>query len=167
MTTHVKLGVTFNLNNKTISLKPTEAINEIAEKGIELKLPPEERIELGTAGEGMDSILTQLGSIYRTVKPTSPEDGKEYIVDKLPTFDPLTKAYQKVVTAHLNIEKFHAQIPGSKTMKAGTTTQETEIKYTIGLSATWPPEEQNSPDTGLTLTGIYFEVSNEEVPAAN
>ena len=153
--THLKLGVTFDLNGKTISLQPKEAIDKIKEDGIELTLP--ERMELGTAGSGIDSILTKLGSTYRTVKPALPESGKEYIyiVDKLPKL--LTTVYDKVVTAQLNVEKFHAKIPGSKT-------KETEIKYTIGLSATW---DIKGDETGLTLTGIYFEVSNEEVPAVS
>ena len=149
--THLKLGVTFDLNGKTISLQPKEAIDKIKEDGIELTLP--ERMELGTAGSGIDSILTKLGSTYRTVKPTLLESKYTYIVDKLP--DLLATVYDKVVTAQLNVEKFHAKIPGSKT-------KETEIKYTIGLSATW---DIKGDETGLTLTGIYFEVSNEEVPA--
>ena len=158
--THLKLGVTFDLNGKTISLQPKEAIDKIKEDGIELTLP--ERMELGTAGSGIDSILTKLGSTYRTVKPVLPESGKEYIyiVDKLPKL--LTTVYDKVVTAQLNVEKFHAKIPGSKTTKADGKTPEAEIKYTIGLSATW---DIKGDETGLTLTGIYFEVSNEEVPA--
>ena len=148
---HLKLGVTFDLNGKKISLQPKEAIDKIKEDGIELTLP--ERMELGTAGSGIDSILTKLGSTYRTVKPALPESKYTYIVDKLP--DLLATVYDKVVTAQLNVEKFHAKIPGSKT-------KETEIKYTIGLSATW---DIKGDETGLTLTGIYFEVSNEEVPA--
>lgn len=157
-TTAVKLGVTFDLNGKPISLQPKEAISEIQRKGIELTLP--ERREIGKAGSGVDSILQKLGSSYRAALPPDSipsGDAVVYIYNKLPDFDLLKQAYAKVVTAQLNVERFHAKIPGSETKKPDGT-PETEIKYTIGLSATW---ELTGEETGLTLTGIYFEVSNE------
>ena len=161
MTTHVKLGVTFDLNGKPISLQPKEAIDEIAVNGINLSLP--EPMELGEAGTGIDSILRKLGSDMKVSMPAADNNkDKKYIYNNLPEFKLLQDAYAKVVGAELNVEKFDAKIPGSSTRKADGKTTETEIKYTIGLSATWPPEGK----PGLTLTGIYFEVSNKEIPAA-
>ena len=160
MTTHVKLGVTFDLNGKPISLQPKEAIDKIKENGIELTLP--ERMELGEAGTGIDSILKKLGSDRVVSLAPSNNSDLKYIENNLPNFPLLKDAYKKVVTAHLNVERFHAKIPGSATKKADGSI-ETEIKYTIGLSATW---HLTGDETGLTLTGIYFEVSNEEIPAA-
>ena len=162
MTTHVKLGVTFDLNGKPISLQPKEAIDEIAVNGINLSLP--EPMELGEAGTGIDSILRKLGSDMKVSMPAADNNkDKKYIYNNLPEFKLLQDAYAKVVGAELNVEKFDAKIPGSSTRKADGKTTETEIKYTIGLSATW---HLTGDETGLTLTGIYFEVSNEEIPAA-
>lgn len=160
-TTAVKLGVAFDLNGKAVVLQPKEAISAIQKKGIELTLP--ERLDLGSAGSAVDSILAKLGSSYRAVKPSAPLSSVTYIKDKIPDFSALTTAYNKVTDAQLHVDKFHAKIPGSETKKADGTTPETEIKYTIGLSATW---ELKGDETGLTLTGIYFEVSNEPTAIA-
>lgn len=154
MTTSVKLGVAFDLNGTPVTLEPKEAIDDIKQKGIELELP--KRLELGKVGDGVDSILKQLGSNYRLNQETPSEAGVQIISikEKLPDFSPLQNAYGKVETATLSVEKFHAKIPGQTDTKNG----QTETKYTIGLSATW---QLDGPETGLTLTGIYFEVSNE------
>jgi hypothetical protein len=65
MTTNVKLGVAFDLNGTAIALEPKQAINKIQEEGIELKLPDNvQSIYLGTAGQGINSILENFGSTY-------------------------------------------------------------------------------------------------------
>jgi len=142
----VKLGVSFDLNGQPITLHPKESIDQIKEKGIDLSLPSP--LPLGTVATGIDGILQQLGS-DKTVAE---------IKNSLPDFQPLTDVYDKVSTANLNVEKFHAKIPGSIDKNQGI-----DYKlYTVGLSATW---KLKGNETGLTLTGIYFEVSNEELPA--
>lgn len=143
MTTNVKLGVAFDLNGEAIALEPKQALSEIKEKGIDLELP--QRAVLGRAGDGLDGILKQLGS----------DETVTTIKGKLPDFEALTKAYEKVADATLNVEQFHAKIPGTIDKQKG----QTSILYTIGLSATW---ELDGTETGLTLTGIYFEASNEQ-----
>lgn len=166
--TNVRLGVTFDLNGETIALEPKQAITEIKQKGIDLELP--KRMVLGQVGKNVDAIFTQLGS-KMTV---------EEIKGNLPEFTPLTALYDKVTEATLSVERFHAKIPGdgTETKLPGDekiekpdpvkkTVNGTEAKpeakkpilYTIGLSATW---ELDGTETGLTLTGIYFEVSNEK-----
>ncbi len=155
---NVKLGVAFDLNGTAIALEPKEAINEIKTKGIELQLP--QKVELGQVGNGIDSILSKLGSA-QTVSG---------IKEQLRDFEPLTKVYDKVTEAILSVEKFHAKIPGSDYLdeKKKTDTNyklsSKDYKYTIGLSATWPV---TGDEQGLTLTGIYFEASNEQpIPVA-
>lgn len=155
---NIKLGVAFDLNGEAITLEPKEAISEIKKKGIDLSLP--RKVELGQVGDGIDSILNTLGS-DQTV------DG---IKDQLPDFEPLTKFYDKVTEAILSVEKFHAKIPGSNYLEKKKKTDNSyklsskDYKFTVGLSATWSVEEG---ETGLTLTGIYFEASNEQpIPVA-
>jgi hypothetical protein len=169
MTTNVRIGLAFDLNGNAIALQPKEAINEIATKGIELTLP--EPVPLGEAGIGIDSILESLGSDYRAVALTktgseytlkdgsTTEQGKDYIYKSVDNLDitVLTSVYQKVMKAQLAVEKFHVKIPGSEAKQANSAIETT---YTIGLSATWPKSDEDKL-SGLTLTGIYFEVSNE------
>lgn len=161
-TTAVKLGLAFDVNGTAIALEPREALSEIKKKGFEVELP--KRIDLGKAGDGINSILKQLGSDYRATAVAS-ETGKIVIKDKIPAgFPALITLYDKVASARLGIEKFHVKIPGDdyleekkRTNPAATITS-ADYKYTLGLSATWP---LTGNETGLTLTGIYFEVSNE------
>ncbi|MEG4144667.1 hypothetical protein [Microcoleus sp. Pol12B5] len=148
-TTKVKLGVTFDLNGEPIALQPKEAIDQIKEKGIELTLP--QKVKLGKAGDGINSILENLKSDYRV----SVVEGKKNIKEQLPAFKILTDTYDKVMTAELSVEKFHVKIPGSGTVEKSTL-------YTIGLSAVWGKSDQGTDLSGLTLTGIYLEISNEE-----
>lgn len=153
--TKVKLGVAFDLNGQAIALQPKEAIDEIAAKGIDLTLP--QKVELGEAGQGIDSILESLGVDNYRVK--APEDKQPlnvtYINETISGLgiEALNKAYEQVITAKLSVEKFHVKIPGSSATDKAT-------KYTIGLSATWEKDDKLKL-SGLTLTGIYFEVSNE------
>ena len=126
--TKVKLGVAFDLNGQAIALQPKEAIDEIATKGIELTLP--ERLPLGDAGSGIDSILKSLNSDYRAValkktgseyslldgSPLNPEDrDKNYIYKNVESLDitVLTSVYEKVMKAQLAVEKFHVKIPNA------------------------------------------------------
>ncbi|MBD2357425.1 hypothetical protein H6G41_22865 [Tolypothrix sp. FACHB-123] len=158
--TAVKLGLAFDLNGTPIALEPKQAISEIKKQGFEVELP--KRLELGSAGDGIDNILKQLGSTYRVNQ--SADSGVTVIKSKLPNFNVLTQLYDKVATARLSVEKFHVKIPGDdyltekKKTDASAQITSNDYKYTIGLSATWP---LTGNETGLTLTGIYFEVSNE------
>ena len=86
------------------------------------------------------------------------------IAEQIPDVPALKTLYDKLTSARLAIEKFHVKVPGDdyldekkKTLKDATITS-ADYKYTLGLSATWKLTGQ---ETGLTLTGIYFEVSNE------
>ena len=45
--TKIYLGVAIELAGKTISLEPKNAIQELKTKGIEVELPPGERVYLG------------------------------------------------------------------------------------------------------------------------
>jgi hypothetical protein len=162
MTTNVKLGVAFDLNGTAIALEPKQAINKIQEEGIELKLPDNvQSIYLGTAGQGINSILENFGSTYRVNDNSIPDPNPKNlssIEDQLPEFKILKDTYNKVISAELYVEKFKVKIPGSndKKLDPNVTTQ-----YTIGMSAKWTPDATSKDSTGLTLTGIYLEISNE------
>jgi hypothetical protein len=152
--TKVKLGVAFDLNGQAIALQPKEAIDEIKANGLELTLP--NPVQLNSVGSGVDSILESLSSNYRLNTTDTNLTSIKTKVDDC-GIDALSKFYDKVTTAELSIEKFHVKIPGSSTTEKVT-------KYTIGLSATWKKDTTITTTTqlsGLTLTGIYFEVSNE------
>ena len=156
MTTNVKLGVAFDLNGIAIALEPKEFINEIKEKGIELALPNNvQSVYLGTAGQGINSILETFDSEYRV----SDEEGKTNIKGELPDFNALTSTYDKVINAQLYVEKFKVKIPGSETKALDPNAK---AEYTIGMAAKWTPDKNSKDSTGLTLTGIYLEISNEE-----
>jgi hypothetical protein len=155
--TKVKLGVAFDLNGQAIALQPKEAIDEIAAKGIELTLP--KPVSLGEAGKGIDSILGSLEiNNYRVKAPETKQqnDPVTYLNETIQGLgiEALNKAYEKVIKAELSVEKFYVKIPGSSATDKAT-------KYTIGLAATWKKDDTLSKLSGLTLTGIYFEVSNE------
>jgi hypothetical protein len=160
-TTSVKLGLAFDVNGTAIALEPKQAISEIKKQGFEVELP--QRVDLGTAGDGINSILKQLGSDYRATEVKG-ETGKTVIKNQIPDFPALTKLYDKLTSARLAIEKFHVKVPGDdyldekKRSNPDATITSDDYKYTLGLSATWKLTGQ---ETGLTLTGIYFEVSNE------
>ena len=165
--TAVKLGLAFDVNGTAIALEPREALSEIKKKGFEVELP--KRVDLGKAGDGVNSILKQLGSDYRATAVAGETD-KIVIRDKIPTgIEALTQLYDKVASAQLAIEKFHVKIPGDdyleekKKKNQNANIDSSDYKYTLGLSATWP---LTGNETGLTLTGIYFEVSNEEAAIA-
>jgi hypothetical protein len=61
--TKIYFGVALELAGKVISLEPKNAINELKEKGIEVELPPGERVYLGTVGQSLNSILQTLGAV--------------------------------------------------------------------------------------------------------
>lgn len=159
MTTSIKLGVAFDLNGQAIVLHPKETIEQIKENGIDLELPVERcPVKLGRVGSDINKILSKLGCSEKL----------EDIEGKLPDFPPLKDAYEKVITANLNVEKFHVKIPGKihDTAAAQAKNQENakaDKTYTVGLSLTWDIDA-NAKETGLTLTGIYFEISNESAP---
>ena len=160
-TTAVKLGLAFDVNGTAITLEPKQAISEIKKQGFEVELP--QRVDLGTAGDGINSILRQLGSNYRATEVVG-ESGMTVIAEQIPDVPALKTLYDKLTSARLAIEKFHVKVPGDdylaekKKKEKDATITSADYKYTLGLSATWKLTGQ---ETGLTLTGIYFEVSNE------
>ena len=111
-TTAVRLGLTFDLNGTPVALEPKQALSEIKEKGFEVELP--RRLDLGTAGDGVNSILKQLGSDYRVTKITGEESGKTIIREKIPDVPLLLDLYDKVTSARLGVEKFHVKVPGDE-----------------------------------------------------
>lgn len=151
----VYLGMVFELQGeggkkKEIVLEPLTAINKIETEGIECTLP--ERVPLGKVGDNVASLLDSIGSNM----------GKTDIDKKVESagIPAITTAYNKLMTAELNVEEFHVKIPPKVEKDKGERTQ-----FTIGVSATWTPtaDEQSADLPGtLTLRGIYLTVSNEK-----
>lgn len=159
----VKLGVAFDLNGTAIALEPKQAINDIKRTGIELKLPDNvQSIYLGKAGEGINSILENFDSKYRVNNNSFKDNNPKQLIsikEELPEFAILINTYDKIISAELYVEKFKVKIPGSE---AKNNNPKAKTEYTIGVSAKWTPDDSGKDkSTGLTLTGIYLEISNE------
>jgi len=177
--TKVYFGVALELAGKTISLEPKNAIDEIKEKGIEVELPPGERVYLGTVGQSLISIFGTLGVEADTTAKFLNVDGslKE---EELPDISALKNAAKLVVDAGLFVDEFHVKIPGAAagTTPTAPTTPATpavggpivskvagkdKTGYTVGLSAEWQENAGQLIDgLDLKLRGIYFKVSNED-----
>ena len=158
--TKVFFGVSLELAGKVISLEPKNAISEIKTKGIEVELPPGERVYLGTVGSSLNSIMTTLGvddKIDSFLDPTTGALKKE----ALPDIQALQDAVGTVVEAGLYIDEFHVRIPGSSASVNSKITKD-KTAYTVGLSAEW---QEDSGDLiqglQLKLRGVYFKISNE------
>lgn len=172
--TKVYFGVALELAGKTIALEPKNAIDEIKTKGIEVELPPGERVYLGTVGQSLGQIFGTLGVEQATTDKFLNADGslKE---SELPDIPALKKAAGLVLDAGLFVDEFHVRIPGTAagttpTLPAGTPpapgstgAAKEKTAYTVGLSAEWQADAGNLIDgLDLKLRGIYFKVSNEE-----
>ena len=173
--TKVFFGVSLELAGKTISLEPKNAITEIKEKGIEVELPPGERVYLGTVGSSLNSIMGTLGVDSAEIDSFLDADGS-LKQDALPEISVLQNAANLLVEAGLYVDEFHIRIPGSSANENETvtdqntneTTTTTVVKkektaYTVGLSAEWQDDAGQLIDgLDLQLKGVYFKVSNEE-----
>ena len=178
--TKVFFGVSLELAGKTISLEPKNAITEIKEKGIEVELPPGERVYLGTVGSSLNSIMRTLGVDSAEIDSFLDADGS-LKQDALPEISVLQNAANLLVEAGLYVDEFHVRIPGSSanetvnetvtdqnTSETTTTVVKKVVKkektaYTVGLSAEWQDDAGQLIDgLDLKLRGVYFKVSNEE-----
>ena len=142
----VQLGLVFEINGKTVSVSPKQAIsnfNTLKEKGIEFTLP--ERLELGTI-EKLDDFLER-------------QFGTEFSLPEASDFpSPLDSAYAKLEEIVLAVEAFHLKVLGTQE-KAD---KKRSADYSIGLSATWPiGEEVALIDDVLEIKGLYLKLSNE------
>ncbi len=162
-TTKVYFGVALELAGKTIALEPKNAINELRTKGIEVELPPGERVALGTVGKSLGEILDSLGVSSSDIESFLEKDGS-LKKDALPSITALQDAASLVLDASLFVDEFHVKIPGTAATSGtpGVASKE-EIAYTVGLSAEWL-QGTGSLIEGLKLNlrGIYLKVSNEE-----
>lgn len=175
--TKVYFGIALELAGKTISLEPKNAITEIREKGIEVELPPGERVYLGTVGSSLESIFSALGVDEINKFLVTKEDVKSNSAlvlgsikqDVLPDITALKTAANLVLEAGLFVDEFHVRIPGSGATAATapadgaiTAANKAKTAYTVGLSAEWQGDAGNLIDSlQLKLKGIYFKVSNE------
>lgn len=162
--TKLFFGVSLELGGKVISLEPKNAIQELKTKGIEVELPPGERVYLGTAGSSLNSIFNALG--VDSVEEYIDENGN-LKVDQLPDIAPLQTAAKIVSNAELYVEEFHVRIPGkdpNAPADSGAIQNKKEsTAYTVALSAEWKDGQgQLIEGLDLQLRGIYFKVSNEE-----
>ncbi|NEQ45858.1 MAG: hypothetical protein F6K00_20870 [Leptolyngbya sp. SIOISBB] len=161
--TKVYFGVALELAGKVIALEPKNAINELKEKGIEVELPPGERVYLGTVGQSLNSILQTLGAVEDGETASFlTEDGK-LNEDELPDISALKTAANLVVDAGLYVDAFHVRIPGSAAPAGGTgPATKDKTAYTVGLSAEWVEDAgQLIEGLDLKLRGVYFKVSNQ------
>jgi hypothetical protein len=159
--TKVYFGVALELAGKTIALEPKNAINELKTKGIEVELPPGERVYLGTVGNSLKKILGTLGVPDGDIDSFLDSEGK-LKADALPDIAALKKATGLVLGAGLFVDQFHVKIPGTAATLPGGASKE-KTSYTVGLSAEWLEDAGNLIDgLDLKLRGIYLKVSNEE-----
>lgn len=180
--TKIYFGVALELAGKTIALEPKNAIDEIKQKGIEVGLPPGERVYLGTVGQSLGKIFASLGVGPETTDKFLNADGslKE---SELPDITALKTAAKLVLEAGLFVDEFHVKIPGAAAGTAPTlpaagtpaapasspaagpisVASKEKTAYTVGLSAEWQQNAGQLIDgLDLKLRGIYFKVSNEE-----
>jgi hypothetical protein len=165
--TKVYFGVALELAGKTIALEPKNDITKLREKGIEVELPPGERVYLGTVGSSLVTIFDTLGVEATTVgeflETTGTDKGK-LKADALPDIAALKRATSLVLDAGLFVDEFHVKIPGSAPKGTGTAAVASKEKttYTVGLSAEWQEDAgQLIEGLDLKLRGVYFRVSNE------
>jgi hypothetical protein len=165
--TKVYLGIALELAGKVIALEPKNAIQELKTKGLEVELPPGERVYLGTVGESLVSIFGTLGVEEETIgtflHTTEPNRGK-LKEDELPDISALKNAANLVFDAGLYVDAFHVRIPGSATTTGtpGSPAPKEKTAYTVGLSAEWQGDAGRLIDgIDLKLRGLYFKVSNQ------
>jgi hypothetical protein len=162
-TTKVYFGVSLELNGTVISLEPKNAIQDLKTKGIEVELPPGERVYLGTAGGSLKSIFNTLGV----------DDLDDYVNDdgtlneqQLPDIAPLRTAARIVSSAGLYVEEFHLRIPGRNPTNTANPDAIQNTKdstaYTVAVSAEWKDGQGRLIEgLDLQLRGLYFKVSNQ------
>lgn len=161
--TKLFFGVSIELGGKVISLEPKNAIQDLKTKGIEVDLPPGERVYLGTAGDSLKSIFNTLGvdSVDSYI-----DDNGNLVVTELPDIAPLRTAASIVSSAELYVEEFHIRIPGKEDPSASSDAiqnTKSSTAYTVAVSAEWKDNQGQLIDgLDLQLRGIYFKVSNEE-----
>ncbi|NEP36388.1 hypothetical protein [Moorena sp. SIO3B2] len=165
--TKVFFGVSLELAGKTISLEPKNAITELKEKGIEVELPPGERVYLGTVGSSLNSIMSTLGVSSTEIDSFLDPTTGELKADALPDITVLQNAANLLVEAGLYVDEFHVRIPGSSASSTDASgnkvVDKTKTAYTVGLSAEWQEDSGQLIDgLDLKLRGVYFKVSNEE-----
>jgi hypothetical protein len=146
--TQVYLGVAIEINNKVITLEPKKAISNIKQYGLEVGLPKGTTVNLGTVGNGIDSIL---GTISQGTTLPKKEDVPQV----------LQSTWETLTNAEITITSFHVMIPGTETKIPNTQTKETTTRFTAGLSATWEGDKGHLVGT-VNIKGIYVEVSNEK-----
>lgn len=162
--TKLFFGVAVELGGKVISLEPKNAIQDLKTKGIEVDLPPGERVYLGTAGNSLKSIFETLGvdSISTYI-----DDNGNLKESELPDIAPLREAAKIVSSAGLYIEEFHIRIPGKAPGEPASSSKIQNKKestaYTVAVSAEWKDDKGKLIEgLNLQLRGLYFKVSNEE-----
>lgn len=164
--TKVYFGIALELAGKVIALEPKNAIQDLKTKGIEVQLPPGERVYLGTVGESLVSIFDTLGVEDDTVGTflhvSGPDKGK-LKESELPNISALKNAANLVFDAGLYVDAFHVRIPGSGESNAALPPAPKEkTAYTVGLSAEWQGDAGQLIDgLDLKLRGLYFKVSNQ------
>ena len=146
--TQVFLGVSIQLGTEIFYLEPKKAISDAQKYGMEIGLPEGKTIDLGTVGEGIDSILD-------TISPGTKLPSQ----DKVPP--QLQSAFKTLTSANISITDFHVKVPGSET-KTSDGSLETHAYYTVGLSATWDGDHGHLFGN-VSIKGIFVKVSNEEV----
>ena len=153
----VFFGVVLELAGTEIPLEPKNAITEIKQKGLEVELPPDKTVSLGTVGQRLKDIMDALG-----VEDTSfiDESTGSIKASSLPDLQAVQTLVNVLTQANLTIEEFHLRVPPTGT---NTTVNKSETAYTVGLSATWTGDAGTLIESmDLKLKGLYLKVSNEE-----
>ncbi|MEO1390391.1 MAG: hypothetical protein AAFV85_23925 [Cyanobacteria bacterium J06634_6] len=171
----VFFGMVLELGGKEISLEPQTAITEIKTKGIEVALPANQVVEIGSVGANLKSVLDSLGvesDSFLEIKDVNGTPVAE--IKDLPDIEVLKNIVNLLFNAQLSVEQFHVKVPPTHRITGGTAaapttalipkTERAETAYTIGLSAVWIGDAGvlfGDPQTGLKLKGLFFKASNE------
>lgn len=109
----VYLGIVLELAGKEISLEPKTAITEIKTKGMEVGLPPGQRIDLKTVQE---NLLTVLNAVDVDSRSFLDQQTGALLEEALPDIDALKNAVNLMLGARLGVEQFHVRVPPSYTL---------------------------------------------------
>jgi hypothetical protein len=149
MDTTVKMGVTFELEGKEISLEPKTEISDIKTKGLECELP--QPVELGEIGNRIGQFLDIFDESGEASKAIFEGEDVKAEIKAIPV---IGEVITGILDANITINEFYIKIPPQKKTPDPTL-------YSVGISAVWDVKSgEGKLFGGLSLKGVYLKVSN-------
>ena len=144
MSTQVSGGIVLVLNGQRIPLRPQQVKDAVANTSvIDVGLPAGMKIDFGPAGSGLNDIV-------QTISGDATWDYTNEITDLPQEFQ---DALGRLATATLSIDALHMRLE-----KNGTTNKKS---FTIGMALTWTDPADQPSFAGVSLEGIYLNITNE------